>query len=162
MFKKSVIFLFSLILCISVFGQNSNDSIQVINVGSNYRCEQNGHVLNLRQITQLMKTDKEATKYLKSAKLSNGISVILGCAGGFLIGYPIGTYIAGRGVDLSMLAVGISFLVVDIPVNIATKRNLIKAINHYNSNQSGTGSMNNAYDIQMGLTQNGIGITLRF
>ena len=162
MYKKPIIFLFYLLICISVFSQSSNDSIQIIKINTNYRYEQLGHVLNLRQMTQIMKTDKEATKYLKTAKLSNGISVLLECTGGFLIGYQIGTYIAGRGANLSMLAVGISFLVVDIPINIATKRNLFKAINLYNTHKTATGLNGNDYDFHLGITQNGIGITLKF
>jgi len=162
MYKKPIIFLFYLLICISVFSQSSNDSIQIIKINTHYRYEQQGHVLNLLQMTQIMKTDKEATKYLKSAKLSNGISVLFEFTGGFLIGYPIGTYIAGKGANLSMLAVGIGFLVVDIPISIATKRNLFKAIHHYNSYKSETGLISNAYDFHMGITQNGIGITLKF
>jgi len=162
MYTKPIIFLFYLLICIPVFSQSSNDSIQIIKINTNYRYEHQGHFLNLQQMTQIMKTDKEATKYLKSAKLSNGISVIFEFAGGFLIGYPIGTYITGKGANISMLAVGIGFLVVNIPINIATKRNLTKAINSYNTSISGTGLINNTYDLHMGFTQNGIGITLRF
>lgn len=162
MFKKPIIFLFGLIICISVFSQNSNDSIQIIKIGTNYRYEQHGHLLNLQQMTQIMTTDKEAAKYLKSAKLSNGISVLLGYAGGFMIGYPIGRYIAGRGANLSMLAVGIGFVIVDIPVSIATKRNLFNAIHRYNSHNSEAGLISNDYDLHMGITQNGIGFTLSF
>lgn len=162
MYKKSIIFIFCLTICISVFSQTNKDSIQMIKVGNNYRCEQNGHILNLRQLTGIMKTDKEATAHLKLAKLSNDISVLLGFTGGVLIGYPIGSYIAGKGVNLSMFAVGIGFLIVDIPLNIATKRNLTRAINRYNSSISGTGLINKACDLHMGITQNGIGITLKF
>lgn len=162
MYKKLISFLFYLLICISVFSQNTNDSIQIIKTSTNYRYLQQGNVLSLRQMTQIMKPDKEATMYLKSAKISTGISALLECSGGFLIGYQIGTIIAGKGANLSMLAVGIGLWVVDIPINIATKRNLFKAIHHYNSYKSKNSLSSNTYDFHMGISQNGIGITLEF
>ena len=162
MYKKPIILLFNLIICISIFSQNSNDSIQIIKLNNNYSYEQNSHVLNYREIKEILKADKEATRYLKSAKLSNDISTALRWAGGFLIGYPIGGLIAGKKVNASMLTVGIGFLVIDIPVSIAVKKNLFKSISVYNDHKNATGLIDNDYDLQMGITQNGIGFTFKF
>ena len=162
MYKKPIILLFNLIISISIFSQNSNDSIQIIKLNRNYSYEQNSHVLNYREIKEILKADKEATRYLKSAKLSNDISTALRWAGGFLIGYPIGGLIAGKKVNASMLTVGIGFLVIDIPVSIAVKKNLFKSISVYNDHKNATGLIDNDYDLQMGITQNGIGFTFKF
>ena len=162
MYKKPIILLFNLIICISIFSQNSNDSIQIIKLNNNYSYEQNSHVLNYREIKEILKADKEATRYLKSAKLSNDISTALRWAGGFLIEYPIGGFIAGKKVNASMLTVGIGFLVIDIPVSIAVKKNLFKSISIYNDHKNATGLIDNDYDLQMGITQNGIGFTFKF
>ena len=139
MYKKPIILLFNLIISISIFSQNSNDSIQIIKLNRNYSYEQNSHVLNYQEIKEILKADKEATRYLKSAKLSNDISTALRWAGGFLIGYPIGGLIAGKKVNASMLTVGIGFLVIDIPVSIAVKKNLFKSISIYNDHKNATG-----------------------
>ncbi len=162
MYKKPIILLFNLIISISIFSQNSNDSIQIIKLNRNYSYEQNSHVLNYQEIKEILKADKEATRYLKSAKLSNDISTALRWAGGFLIGYPIGGLIAGKKVNTSMLTVGIGFLVIDIPVSIAVKKNLFKSISVYNDHKNATGLIDNDYDLQMGITQNGIGFTFKF
>ncbi len=162
MYKKPIILLFNLIISISIFSQNSNDSIQIIKLNRNYSYEQNSHVLNYQEIKEILKADKEATRYLKSAKLSNDISTALRWAGGFLIGYPIGGLIAGKKVNASMLTVGIGFLVIDIPVSIAVKKNLFKSISVYNDHKNATGLIDNDYDLQMGITQNGIGFTFKF
>ncbi|MDD2995207.1 MAG: hypothetical protein PHP99_03200 [Paludibacter sp.] len=162
MYKKPIILLFNLIISISIFSQNSNDSIQIIKLNRNYSYEQNSHVLNYQEIKEILKADKEATRYLKSAKLSNDISTALRWAGGFLIGYPIGGLIVGKKVNASMLTVGIGFLVIDIPVSIAVKKNLFKSISVYNDHKNATGLIDNDYDLQMGITQNGIGFTFKF
>lgn len=162
MYKKPIILLFNLIISISIFSQNSNDSIQIIKLNRNYSYEQNSHILNYQEIKEILKADKEATRYLKSAKLSNDISTALRWAGGFLIGYPIGGLIVGKKVNTSMLTVGIGFLVIDIPVSIAVKKNLFKSISIYNDHKNATGLIDNDYDLQMGITQNGIGFTFKF
>ena len=162
MYKKPIILLFNLIISISIFSQNSNDSIQISKLNRNFSYEQNSHVLSCQEIKEILKADKEATRYLKSAKLSNDISTALRWAGGFLIGYPIGGLIAGKKVNASMLTVGIGFLIIDIPVSIAVKKNLFKSISVYNDHKNATGLIDNDYDLQMGITQNGIGFTFKF
>jgi len=160
---KSIFFIFSLMISLSVFCQSSNnDSIKKVNRGISHYYEQNGHVLTYGKMTTLMKGNVEATNYLNKAKTSNALSIIPGFGGGFCIAYPIARALSGQKANWIQFAIGCGLTAVYIPIVISTNKNVKKAVDAYNKNKVVSKNTENNYDLRLGLSQNGLGLTLRF
>lgn len=177
MFKNLLILSVSLFLCMTVYSQEVIENIQhkstiipakpqvtppvddtIQYTGNKYTL--NNQVLTLDKMTKMMENNTVATQYLKSAKGTSGLANILAYAGGFLIGYPLGTAIGGGKPNWTLLAVGCGLIVIDIPIVSSANKNLKKAVNAYNHGEKL--SRVEKYDIRLGMTQNGIGLALRF
>jgi len=108
----------------------------------------------------IMQNNTVALEYLKSAKGNSGFANVLGYAGGFLIGYPIGTAIGGGKPNWMLAAIGCGLIVIDIPILSSANKNVRKAVNAYN--HEGMASRVEKYDIRLGMNQNGMGLAFRF
>ena len=160
---RSIFFMFCLMIGFSAFSQsNNNDSIKKVNRGILHYYEQNGHVLTYGKMTTLMKGDVEATNYLNKAKTSNTLSIIPGVGGGFCIAYPIARALSGQKANWTQFAIGCGLTAVYIPIVISTNKNVKKAVDAYNKNKVVSNNTENNYDLRLGLSQNGLGMTLRF
>jgi hypothetical protein len=160
---KSIIFIFSLIISLSVFSQSGrNDSIKKVNLGISHYYEQNGHTLTYGKMTTLMKGNVEATNYLNKAKTLNALSIIPGVGGGFCVAYPIAKALSGQQANWTQFAIGCGLIAVYIPIVISTNKNVKKAVDSYNKNKVVSDNTGNNYDLRLGLSQNGLGLTLRF
>jgi hypothetical protein len=117
--KKLIIagFLLSLfinVFVINVFGQNRPDSITVINrLGPVFR--QNGATLTPNKLLAITKSNQEAFSEMKIARNNYTASMIFQLPGGFLIGYPLGTAVAGGDPNWTLAAIGAGLVVVSIP-----------------------------------------------
>lgn len=164
MFRKSLFLLLSLALSISLFSQNnSTDTIQIVQAGGGYNFRLNGETINIKNMQVLMQNNAEALKYLNKAKSTNGFLSVLSYAGGFLIGYPVGTLLGGGEPNWTLAAVGCGLVVIAIPISSSVKSNARKAVSIYNSGLSDT-SYRPAptYNLQLSYSQNGLGLSLRF
>jgi len=160
---KSIIFIFSLIISLSVFSQsNNNDSIKKVNPGISHYYEQNGHILTYGKMSTLMKGNIEATIFINKAKNSNALSIIPGVGGGFCIAYPIASAISGQQANWTQFAIGCGLIAIYIPIVISTNRNVNKAVDAYNKNKVVSNDTGNNYDLKLGLSQNCLGLTLMF
>ena len=159
---KSIIFIFSLI-SFSAFSQSSNnDSIKKVNHGISRYYEQNGHTLTYGKLTTLMKGNVEATNYLNKAKTSNALSILPGVGGGFCVVYPIARALSGQKANWTQFAIGCGLTAVYIPIVISTNKNVKRAVDAYNKNKAVSNNTENNYDLRLGLSQNGLGLTLKF
>jgi hypothetical protein len=159
---KSVIFIFSLIISLSVYSQSNNDSIKKVNLGISHYYEQNGHILTYGKMSTLMKGNVEATNYLNKAITLNTLSIIPGVGGGFCVAYPIAKALSGQKANWTQFAIGCGLIVVYIPIVTCTNKNVKKAVDAYNKNKVVSNNAENSYDLRLGLSQNGLGLTLRF
>ncbi len=164
MFKKSFILLLSLALSISIFSQkNSADTIQIVKAGGGYNFRLNGETINVNNMQVLMQNNTEALKYLKKAKTTNGFLSVISYAGGFLIGYPLGTLIGGGEPNWMLAAVGCGLVAIAIPISSSVKSNARKAVSIYNSGLSGTSYRSTeTYNLHLSYSQNGLGLCLTF
>lgn len=163
MFRKSFILLLGLLLSISAFSQNNSDTIQIVQAGGGYNFRLNGETINIKNMQALMQNNAEALKYLNKAKSTNGFLSVLSYAGGFLIGYPVGTLIGGGEPNWTLAAVGCGLVVIAIPISSSVKSNARKAVSIYNSGLSDSSYRPAAtYNLQLSYSQNGLGLSLRF
>jgi len=88
------------------------------------------------------------------------IRPVLQLPGGFLIGYPIGTAIAGGNANWTLAAVGAGLLVVAIPLISGYNKHAINAVNIYNRGLRS--SINPASSLNLRFTANGAGLRISF
>lgn len=145
-----------------IFGQTHADTIQFKSAGLNFSCSMRGNNLTMAQLTAIIKTNPASIKYLNAAKLSDGISTVFVYSGSFLIGYGIGYSITKHNLYIDLIALGSAILLVDIPITIATKENLRKSINIYNNSVRNKPVLSDNLKLSVGITQNGVGLIVKF
>ena len=180
MFRNSVILFMSVILSTPVFSQNSienvqrnkiepvkpsvsnavNDTIQFAKGAGGNTYIYNNQVLTLDKLGTMMQDNAIATGYFKKAKGNSGFANVLGYAGGFLIGYSLGTAIGGGEVNWSVVGVGCGLIVIAIPVVSSANKNLKNAVNAYN--HGNRTSCIDTFDLLLGVNQSGLGLAIRF
>lgn len=101
--------------------------------------------------------NSEALQYVKKAKSNYGAAQVIGFAGGFLIGWPLGTAIAGGDPEWALLGAGAGLVAVSIPLTSATKKNMNKAIQLQNGSTT-TGKA----DVNLMIKGNQIGLRIQF
>lgn len=159
--RKTLLLILLLISGISAFAQYNPDTITATRVFGGYRFEQNGKPLALNTMANMMKDDAEAGGYLKKARTSASIANVLGYAGGFLIGYPIGTAIGGGKPAWALAVVGCGLVVIALPLSSAAGRDAKTAADIYNANRRNL-SFNQKCDLRLGLSATGLLLRLRF
>lgn len=161
MIRKVFLNLLGLVLCVSVFSQNQNDSIHSTKVFGGYKFECKGKVLTYSDMLEMMKDNPEAYQYMEKAKSSAGIVNVLSFAGGFLIGWPLGTAMAGGKPNWTLAGVGCGLLIVTIPIASSSNKNAMIAIDKFNTKRKGL-SFRGQYDLNLGLNPSGLVLALRF
>lgn len=74
----------------------------------------------------------EAHSYMQKAKRKSGLLTPLGYVAGALIGWPLGTAIAGGKPEWGMAGVGAGLIVAAIPLSNSYSRNARRAVSIYN------------------------------
>src|SRR5687768_322902 len=113
--------------------KTSSDSILIIKKFGGYQFYKNDRQLNMNQLQAVLEVNNEAYKDIKSARSATTFSSILGYAGGFLIGWPIGTAMGGGKPKWAMAAVGAGLTAISIPLSISAKKKARSAVSKYNS-----------------------------
>lgn len=156
--------LLSTLLCIfslAAFSQQT-DTITIVKSFDNLTFLKDGQAHNLKDLPNLVATNPEAVKYADKARTNNTFALIFSCAGGFMISWPLGTYLGGGDPEWSLLAVGAGSFTVGMIFNSCTKKNARKAVEIYNAGVNPPTSNHIQSEIGVGLTGNGVGLTLRF
>ncbi len=95
-----------------------------------------GELLKPKEVLNLMEHDVEALNEFKKAKSNADAGNVLGFIGGVMIGWPLGTALAGGDPQWGLAAGGAVVLVATIPLSISFKKHATTATNLYNRNTS--------------------------
>jgi hypothetical protein len=152
------------LLCVILFTGFSTIHAQKIEtkrvLGSNVYM-QNNKYLSGKQLLSLVKDNQEAYDLMKSANTNKTWAAILGGAGGFLVGFPIGTAIGGGDAKWELAGIGAALILVAIPINNGYNKKSKKAVDMYNDGfPTTTSNFNPTFDLN--LRGNSIGITMSF
>jgi len=128
------IFIFTSI-SVAGFSQNSTDPIYTEEKFGTIFI-QNGQHLNPKKLKRALQYDEEAFAVLKKARGNYGFATVLSFAGGFLIGWPIGTAIGGGDPNWVLAGIGGGLLLATIPLAIAYDKGAKRAVTIYNKNLS--------------------------
>lgn len=143
------------------FGQTVTDSISMKKVLGGYLFYQGEKRLNMNQLVNAVKPNEQAYKQIKSAQSTYTLATIIGFAGGFMVGWPIGTSIGGGEPNWTMAGIGAGLMVVSIPISQNFNKQAKQAVDTYNGGLQ-TSSFWNKSELRFSMTGNGIGLTLRF
>lgn len=142
-------------------GQTGTDSIRVKKTFGGIKFYQGENKLSLPDLKITMQTNPQAYQVIKSAQSANTIANIIGGIGGALVGFPIGTAIAGKDANWALAGIGAGLIGVSIPFSIKAIQKSKKAVGIYNSGLRAS-SFWNKNDLRLSLAGNKIGLTLQF
>jgi len=123
--------------CLSIystvsFGQN----IEIYKTFGGYRFERDSVSISPKMVLEAMKDNQLAYMEFKKAKTNLDVASILGFTGGLLIGFPLGTAIAGGEPEWGLAAGGVGLILASIPFNNAFKQHALTALDNYNNDVS--------------------------
>jgi hypothetical protein len=160
--KNAILFFFVLSLFPLVSeAQASSDSIQLKKVFGGYQFFQNNKRITVSNMVSIMEPNEKAYKQIKEAQSTNVIATIIGGVGGFMLGWQLGTAIAGGDPNWAMAGVGGGLIVVSIPISQKFNRQVKGAVDTYNGGFRGS-SMLEYPELNFGTTSTGIGLTFNF
>lgn len=94
---------------------------------------QKGNTLTPRQIKYITQENPEANLRMKRAKSNSDVATIFASAGGMLIGWPIGTLLAGGKPNLTLVGIGAGLFTVSLPFTAAYQKHARHAVEIYNN-----------------------------
>lgn len=157
--KQLFILIAFICFAVTLKAQKMTDTIQIekklVTTYSLY-----GEKITPRQMLNMMQVNPAAYDVMKKAKRNNDIGQVFGFAGGFLIGFPIGTAIAGGDPNWLLAGIGAGLVGVSIPFSIRYHKNAGAAVAMYNDGIRSLGY--HELEMKLGFAANGIGLTLKF
>lgn len=157
--KRTLFIGILLMTCFCLSGQNQPDSIQMkYKLGPVF--QQNGRNLTPNQLLYITKSNQEAYSEMKIANKNYITSMVFQLPGGFLIGYPIGTALAGGDANWTLAVIGAGLVFVSIPFISSYNKHAKNAVGIYNNGLKYSSIVKP--DIKLGITCNGIGMRVQF
>ncbi|NVN94037.1 MAG: hypothetical protein HXX18_02010 [Bacteroidetes bacterium] len=156
--KKIIIIGLFLLSISQIFAQNQSDSIEIKKTFFGTIFRQNGKNLTPQQLINIMQPNAEAYKEMKVARTNYSFGMVFSFAGGAFMGWPLGGAIAGKKMDWTLFGIGVGLTVISIPFSIAYTNHSKNAVRNFNNGLKQTGM--NTIDLKLGITPDGIGITM--
>jgi hypothetical protein len=97
---------------------------------------------------------------MRKAKANATVAGVLGFAGGFFIGFPLGMAITGNKPQWGVVGAGAGLVLTAVPFSLAYAKNAKKAVSIYNSGLTRTGQRR--LDFRLGLGLNGFAMKVNF
>ncbi|MBK6929738.1 MAG: hypothetical protein IPH12_02340 [Saprospirales bacterium] len=158
--KKTLILLLLAGTAGIAFAQTSADTIEIKRTAFGTVFRSNGKTLRPRQLLHLTQPNPEAHRYMQKAKTNYDLSFVLSFAGGFLVGYPLGTAIAGGDANWTLAGIGAGLIVVSVPFTVGYTKNAKEAARLYNAGLPKTGFRER--ELYFRIDANGVGVRLGF
>ena len=111
------------------------------------------------KVREIMSGNSEALKMYNSGRALGTTGMIFGGVGGFLVGFDLETRLGGGEGNGTLLAVGGVTLGAGLVLGLIGDANVKKSVTLYNSKLS---SNSTPLQINFGLMQTGIGLSMRF
>jgi hypothetical protein len=149
------------ITIIGSFGQTSRDSIVMKKMLGGYMFYQGANRLKMYELVNVMKPNEKAYKEIKSAQSTYALTMIIGGTGGFMIGWPVGTAIAGGDPDWVMAGIGMGLIVISIPISQKYYKQAKQAVGTYNGGLQAS-SFWDKKELRFSMRGNGAGLIISF
>ncbi|WP_179353785.1 hypothetical protein [Winogradskyella vidalii] len=136
--------------------------IEIEKVFGGYKYTQNGKLMKMKDLVKTMESNQKAFDLIKKAQSNNTIASIIGGAGGFLVGWPIGTAIGGGDANWTLAGIGAGLIAIGIPISSGVNKNAKKAVELYNSSLNSTSYYEFKPEFKIIAKGNGIGLSMNF
>ncbi len=114
----------------------------------------------MKDLVAITQNNSAAYAEIKKARTSNTIGSVIGGIGGFLVGYTLGTAIAGKNPNWAVAGVGAGLIGVSVPFAISTGKRVKNGVHIYNSSLRSTSSRN--IQLRGYLAAGGVGLRINF
>lgn len=121
------------VLSISFYHSSFAQEIKAYKTFSGIRFERDSITLGINQVLEIVKENPQAYAELKRAKSNYNAAGMLGFAGGILLGFPLGTALAGGDPEWVMAAGGAALILGSIPFTRAFRGHTKQALDLYNN-----------------------------
>jgi len=159
--RIAVVIILLSVACTFTFGQAATDSISMKKVFGGYQFYQGEKKLNMNRLVKAMKPNEQAYKEIKSAQSTYTLASIVGFAGGFMVGWPLGTAIGGGEPNWAMAGIGAGLIVVSIPITQNFNKKARKAVDSFNGGLQPSTFWEKS-ELRFTMSENGLGLTFRF
>jgi hypothetical protein len=157
--KKTI---FTLTLAFATMTLCIAQQIEMKKVFGGYKFSQNNENLTMSNLVKTMESNQQAFELIKKAKSKNSLASIIGFAGGGLIGWPIGTAVAGGEANWTLAGIGAGLLAVGIPISLSAINKAKEAVEIYNSSLNTTSYNKFQPEFKIIANGEGIGLTMNF
>jgi len=158
--KLTLIIIFSIAFSFSAFSQNETDSIEIKRKSGAYLFTLHGDVLTFREMMVLMNNNPQSYNYLQKANSAVALGRFVSFAGGFTIGYSLSPILRGEKINLKLTFLGSLVSIISIPIRLSAYKNIHKAVVIFNNGIFKPEKV--TYDINIGFTDNGLALAIRF
>ncbi|MEQ8702267.1 MAG: hypothetical protein RIC19_00015 [Phaeodactylibacter sp.] len=164
-FTRRLFFILSLVAFgfAPCFSQQNSDTIAIQKTFGGYQFYQDGKALTLSKLSYTLKSNSQAYQELQAAKTSYAAAVVVSCAGGFLVGWPIGTAFGEGEPNWTLAGIGAGMIAISFPINKGFKKRAKQAVDIYNNGQLPDKSPEKKPGkLNVSLNGNGAGLIFRF
>lgn len=126
-----------------------------------YKFYHGGTRVELRNLVDIMRDNQEAYQSIKSARSNYNLASVIGFAGGFMVGWPIGVAVAGGEPNWALAGIGAGLLVATIPITNSFVKKSKVAVDSYNRG-SASNSVWDRSEMSLSLSGPGLGLSLSF
>ena len=153
--------LLTLLLIVLTGATVTAQRIEAEKVFGGYRYTQDGRILKMGDLVDLMEPDTEAYDLMRSARSNYTIANVLALPGGALVGWPLGSALAGGDPNWTLAAIGGGLIVATIPFSSAANKKSRAAVDLYNEAYALAPSAHRP-QYALSATRNGYGLVVRF
>ncbi|UKM65535.1 hypothetical protein GSB9_02105 [Flavobacteriaceae bacterium GSB9] len=157
---RKIILSLTIVLGIATFCNAQN--IEMEKVFGGYKYTQNGRLMKMKDLVKTMKSNEQAFDFIKKAQTNYTIASIFGGAGGFLVGWPLGTAISGGDANWALAGVGAGLIAIAIPFSSGANKNAKQAVELYNTSLKSTSFYEFKPEFNVIANGNGIGLSMHF
>ncbi len=130
--------------------------------GGGYQYKQNDKRVTMNNLVKAMENNPTAYTLMKKAQSNTMLAAVTGGLGGALIGFPIGTAIAGGKANWTLAGIGAGLAAISIPISAKANKNARKAVELYNNSLDATAYKPSKTEFSIVANNNGIGLAITF
>jgi len=145
------------LLSLLIFSVCQSQTIEVEKTFGGYKFSQEGQLLKLNQMADIMESNPEALKLINSARINNSASTILGFAGGLVIGSVL-TSNRSR----SLLIGGGASILAGIIISSSARNKAKKAVDIYNGSLDSNSYLDWNIELNIATNSDGVGLVMNF
>jgi len=136
--------------------------IDIEKVFGGYKYTQNDELMSLGDLASVIESNTKAFELIKKGRTNRSFAAILGFAGGGLIGWTIGTAVAGGKANWALAGVGAGLVIIGIPISSSANKKINQAVELYNASLNSTANNKLKPEFKIIANTSGFGLSMNF